>query len=56
VHRLLFPCWNAHYCVWPLQPYDKLQIGKSLLTEAQVNSIDANMLTAAKPAGLLPAP
>jgi hypothetical protein len=38
------------------QPYDKLQIGKSLLTEAQVNSIDANMLTAAKPAGLLPAP
>jgi hypothetical protein len=50
------PCRNLHGCVCPLQPYDKLQIGKSLLTEAQVNSIDANMLTAAKPAGLLPAP
>ena len=56
LHMQLVPCRNLHGCVWPLQPYDKLQIGKSLLTEAQVNSIDANMLTAAKPAGLLQAP
>jgi len=39
-----------------VQPYDKMQIGKSLLTEAQVNSMDTRLLPGGGPAGVLMAP